>query len=257
MFQKNFRFFLLASVLLLTMAGCAGVGTLTDSRPVEAVVHAAEEAVKAGDYAGAARLYAVVINKEPGVGRHYLRQAELLERLGKESDARHSYRQGLAVVVRTDPDRGQLVHRAALLEAKNRAHLDIAEHLVARMPARSVELFDTTAFLYYQSGQYDRALELLRKALGKAYHADQKGLLLYHMALVYAGLKDRDNTFGALYYALNHVEHLGVVRDIETFWRTLNDPALADLDRWPPGGEQCVEAEQAVVGRARMITIDY
>ena len=247
----------LAATLLLFLTGCAATALRDDPRPVTEIVGLAEELRTAGDYATAAHLYAALASREPTVGQHYLRCGEMLEALGDDGAARKIYRKAILTVPRFTPVHLELMHRYALLDAENRFELETAERLLHAMTKGTMEQYDTVAFLLYQSGQHEKALELLEKAMGRAYTAEQKGLVLYHLALVYSRLQDRANTYGAIYYALLNTEHRGVQHDLEIFWRELNDPSIVDSERWPTTEPLCVEAEDAVRGKAKMVTLGY
>ena len=219
---------LLGCTLALLLGGCSGVSIKNDPRPVQDVINQAERLVQSRAYAEAAHQYAIVILKDPLVGRYYLRRAELLERIDEDKDAHRTYEKALKIVPEDDPDQLQIMHRLALVDANHLYKLDEAEELLQRMPPRSVEKIDLAAFLYYQASQYDLAISLLNKALEKTRNADQKALLLYHAALIYVALGDQKNTFGSLYYAINNAEHLGLIRDIEQLWEEINEnPATA------------------------------
>ncbi len=58
-----------------------------DPRPVEDVISRAEQLVRSKAYAAAAEQYAIVIAKDPTVGRYYLRRAEILERIDEDKEA--------------------------------------------------------------------------------------------------------------------------------------------------------------------------
>jgi tetratricopeptide (TPR) repeat protein len=201
------RIILLGCTLALFLGGCTGVSIKNDPRPIDDVISRAEQLVQSKAYAAAAHQYAIVILKDPVVGRYYLRRAEILERIVPEDD----------------PDYIQIMHRLALIDANHLYKLDEAEELLERLPKWSVEKLDLTAFLYYQANQYDTAISLLNKALEKVKTADQKALLLYHAALIYVKLQDQKNTFGSLYYAISNAEHLGLIRDIEQLWQEINE----------------------------------
>jgi tetratricopeptide (TPR) repeat protein len=187
------------------------------------VISRAEQLVQSKAYAAAAQQYAIVILKDPVVGRYYLRRAEILERIDEDKEAHRTYERALDMVPEDDPDFIQIMHRLALVDANHLYKLDEAEELLERLPKRSVEKLDLTAFLYYQASQYDTAISLLNKALEKVKTADQKALLLYHAALIYVKLQDQKNTFGSLYYAISNAEHLGLIRDIEQLWQEINE----------------------------------
>lgn len=215
--------------LTLLLDGCAALSVKDDKRPVEIVLSHAEQLVKSKAYAAAAEEYAIIISKEPTVGSHYLRRAELLERIDEDKEAHKTYERGLEMVPEEDPDHLELMHRLALVDANHLFKLDDAEKLLTRLPPRSIEKLDLAAFLYYQSSQYHEAIKLLNMALEKVRDADQKALLLYHAALIYVKLGDQKNTFGSLYFAINNAEHLGLIRDIEQLWQKLNeDPETVD-----------------------------
>lgn len=218
---------LTVACLLLTalvIAGCAGMVRKDDPRPAADIVNHAEQLVKSKAYAAAAAQYAIVIDKEPAVGKHYLRRAELLERIDADKDAYQTYQQAMKRVPEEDPDHLGLMHRLALIDANHLFKIEEAEDILKRMPEKSVEKLDLAAFLYYQASQYDQAIRLLNKALERVRNADQKALLLYHAALVYVKLGDEKNTFGSLYYSINNAEHLGLIRDIEQLWQQINEP---------------------------------
>lgn len=213
----------ISCTLTLLLGGCAAFAVKEDNRPVEIVISHAEQLVKSKAYAAAADEYAIVISKQPTVASHYLRRAEILERIDKDKEAHRTYEQGLEMVPEDDPDQVQLMHRLALVDANHLFKLDEAEELLTRLPPRSIEKLDLAAFLYYQASQFEEALGLLNKALEKVRDADQKALLLYHAALIYVKLDDQKNTFGSLYFAINNAQHLGLIRDIEQLWQQLNE----------------------------------
>ncbi len=213
---------LLGCALVLVLGGCAGISGKDDPRPVEEVIDRAEQLIQSKAYAAAAHQYAIVIAKDPAVGRYYLRRAEVLERIDEDKDAFRTYERAMEMVPEDDPDHLQIMHRLALIDANHLYKLDEAEELLQRMPGTSIERYDTAAFLYYQASQYDESLNLLNKALERVRSDDQKALLLYHAALVYLKLEDEKNTFGSLYYSINNAEHLGLIRDIEQLWQEIN-----------------------------------
>ena len=169
---------LLGCSLVLFIGGCAGVSVKDDPRPVEDVISRAEQLIESKAYAAGARQYAVVIAKEPTVGHHYLRRAEVLERIDEDKDAYRTYEQAMKMVAEDDPDHLGLMHRLALIDANHLYKLDEAEELLQRMPGTSIERYDVAAFLYYQASQYDESLKLLNKALKRVRSADQKALML-------------------------------------------------------------------------------
>ena len=174
----------------LLLGGCAALPVKEDNRPVEVVISRAEQLIMAKAYAAAAEEYVVIIRKEPTIGSHYLRRAEVLERIDEDKEAHSTYELGLKMVPEDDPDQLELMHRLALVDANHLFQLDEAEELLTRLPPRSIEKLDLAAFLYYQASQYNEAIELLNKALEKVRDADQKALLLYHAALIYVKLGD-------------------------------------------------------------------
>ncbi len=207
---------------VLVLGGCAGISGKDDPRSVEDVINRAEQLIQGKAYASAAQQYAIVIAKEPTVGRYYLRRAEVLERIDEDEEARSTYEQAMEMVAEEDPNHLQIMHRLAVIDANHLSNLDEAEELLQRMPGTSIERYDTAAFLYYQSSQFDESISLLNKALERVRNADQKALLLYHAALVYLKLEDQKNTFGSLYYSINNAKHLGLIRDIEQLWQEIN-----------------------------------
>lgn len=211
---------------LLLLAGCAAVSPTNDSRSLDELIEQADNLVSQKKYEAAADLYRSIIGKEPQVGRHYLRHGELLERIDRDRDARTVYKLGLEQIGADDPDRTEIVHRLALISAHHLYRLEEAEQLLVSLPNSSIERHDLAAFLYYQTGQYETALELLNSALQKVRKADQKALLMYHASLIYHKLEDEKNTFGSLYHAINLSEHLGLIRDIENFWEEINQEPL-------------------------------
>lgn len=213
---------LLGITLGLTLGACARVPMKDDPRPIEEVVMRAEQLVQGKAYAAAAEQYAIVIAKDPTVGRYYLRRSEILERIDEDKEAYRTYQEAMQMVAEDDPDHLQIMHRLALIDANHLYKLDEAEELLQRMPGTSIERYDLAAFLYYQASQYDQSIDLLNKALKRVTSADQKALLLYHAALVYLKLDDQKNAFGSLYFSINNAEHLGLIRDIEQLWQEIN-----------------------------------
>ena len=224
--QKTANRIILVSicVFLLFLGGCGGarVNVKDDTRDVAEVIMNAERLVVGKAYAEAAREYAIVIHKEPTVGKHYLRRTELLERIDQDEDAYKVYQQAMELVPDDDPQKVSIIHRLALINANHLFKIEEAEDLMNKLPDKSLEKYDTAAFLYYQSSQYDMAIKLLNKALERVRTADMKALLLYHAALIYVKLEDQKNLFGALYYSINNADHLGLIRDIEQLWQELN-----------------------------------
>lgn len=212
--------------IILLGTGCSSVSPRNDPRPIEQVLEQAENLVAQKNYAAAAELYRAVLFKEPVVGRHYLRHGEILERIDRDREARQVYRLGLKKIAADDPQHSELVHRLALINANHLYRVAEAEQLLVSLPNNSIERYDLAAFLYYQTGQYEPALELLNTALQRVREADQKALLMYHASLIYHGLEDEKNTFGSLYHAINLSEHLGLIRDIENFWELINQEPL-------------------------------
>ncbi len=216
--------YLILLALIIALAGCAGRALTNDPRPAAEIVSRAEQLVAAKAYAAAAAQYAIVIAKEPAVGKHYLRRTELLERIDDDKEAYRTYRLAMKQVPESDPNHLALMHRLALINANHLFRIEEAEALLLRMPDKSIEKLDLAAFLYYQSSQYQQAIDLLNKALERVRDADQKALLLYHAALVYRKLDDQKNLFGSLFYSINNAEHLGLIRDIEQLWQEINEP---------------------------------
>jgi len=224
-FTKRFiRFFFILCAAALISSGCGGgVQVKNDSRTLEEVVVNAEHLINQKAYAEAANEYQVAILKDSTVGQFYLRRAEVLERIDQDKEARLTYERALQSVPEDDPVYLELMHRLALINANHLFRIEEAEELLLKMPDQSIERLDLSAFLYYQSSQYEPAIELLNKALERVRTADQKALLLYHAALVYVKLEDQKNIFGSLFYSINNAEHLGLIRDIEQLWQELNE----------------------------------
>ena len=220
--KTSLRQLVLLLSLLLTVAGCAGQFTSPDPRPAEEIVAQAEGLIKRKEYAGAAELYATAIVKQPENGRYYLRRSELLEALGRDKEARSSYRAGLTNLPQSAPERLELMHRLALLAAEQLQDIDTAEDLLEQMPAGSGPRLDLAGYLYYQVNQHDLALKMFNQALGVTSDADQKALVLYHAALVYDALKDEKNSVISLFHAINNATHLGLIRDISALWTEVN-----------------------------------
>lgn len=212
---------LLLATLLLT--GCAGLFAPGDPRPTEEIVAQAGTMVANKAYAGAAELYATAQAKEPAIGRHYLRRGELLEALGRDKDARATYRNGLKNVAASAPEYLELCQRLALLSAEHLQDIDTAEDLLAKMPAGSAARIDLAGYLYYQAGQYDLAIKMFNQALELATDPDQKAIVYYHAALVYDALLDDKNSVTSLFHAINHATHLGLIRDVSALWAKVND----------------------------------
>ncbi|MDT8441750.1 MAG: tetratricopeptide repeat protein [Desulfuromonadales bacterium] len=221
---------LIALSAVLLLSGCAAVALQDDSRTAEQLIEQAENLVGQKKYAEAAELYRAVTSREPTTGEHYLRLGELLERIDRDRDARKVYKRGLEKIGDDDPDRTEIVHRLALISAHHLYRIEEAEQLLVSLPNDSIERHDLAAFLYYQTGQHETALELLNAALQKVRKADQKALLMYHASLIYHKLEDEKNTFGSLYHAINLSEHLGLIRDIENFWEEINQTPLGSRE---------------------------
>jgi len=218
------RLALLLCTAALLITGCGGGVTVkNDSRPLEEVVSYAEQLIKQKAYAQAADQYQIAILKDPTIGQFYLRRAEVLERIDHDKEARITYERALESVPEDDPGYLQIMHRLALVDANHLFKIEEAEDLLLKMPEKSIEKIDLAAFLYYQSSQYEPAIELLNKALERVRYPDQKALLLYHAALIYVKLEDPKNIFGSLFYSINNAEHLGLIRDIEQLWQELNE----------------------------------
>lgn len=220
---KGSILFLLTCAILLACGCSSRYVAKDDQRNVKDVIASAERLVKSKAYAKAAREYAIVILKEPNVGKHYLRRTEILERIDEDEEAYEVYQEAMENVPEDDPDRISIIHGLALINANHLFKIEEAEDLMQMLPDKSIEKYDTSAFLYYQSAQYELSLRLLNKALERVRSADMKALLLYHAALIYTKLKDQKNLFGALYYSINNAEHLGLIRDIEQLWQELNE----------------------------------
>ncbi len=217
------KYALLICTTVIFLNGCGGGITIkNDQRSVDDVIISAEQMVKAKRYADAAREYGIVILKEPTVGKHYLRRTEIMERIDQDEEAYEVYQQAMKMVPADDPHKVSIIHRLALINANHLFKIEEAEDLMQMLPEKSIEKYDTSAFLYYQASQYELAIKLLNKALERVRTADMKALLLYHAALIYAKLKDQKNLFGALYYSINNAQHLGLIRDIEQLWQELN-----------------------------------
>lgn len=213
------------------LSGCSATLVSNDKRTVQEVINQAERLVSSRSYADAAKQYAIAILKEPQTGKHYLRRAELLERIDEDKEAHRTYETALKKIPADDPAHLEIMHRLALINANHLFKLDDAEAILQKLPEQSIEKLDLAAFLYYQASQYDLAISLLNKALERVRSADQKALLLYHAALIYVQLDDEKNTFGSLYYAINNADHLGLIRDIELLWREINQDSQAEPPR--------------------------
>lgn len=217
---NRLRPLLLATLLL---AGCAALFTPADPRPVEAISAEAEDLVRLRNYAGAADLYARAIARQPNNSRHYLRRAELQEALGRDRDARATYRAGLEKLAADAPGRLEVMQRLALLAAEHLQDIDTAEELLAQLPAGSLARIDLAGYLYFQANQHELAIEMFNKALNLAGDDnDQKAIVLYHAALVYDSLQDEKNAVSSLFHAINSAEHLGLIRDISALWARIS-----------------------------------
>lgn len=221
--------------LLFLAGGCSLLLPKPDPRPVEAIVNHAEELVGRKAYAGAADEYAIVLRKQTDNGAYYLRSAELLERIDEDQRARKTYERALKNLPPDDKHRHEIMLRLALIDANHLFLLDDAEELLQQLPDSSVERHDLAGFLYYKSGQYDLAISILNKALERCKDNDMRALMLYHAALIYRQLGDEKNTYGSLYHAINQAQHLGLIRDIERLWNTLNEENPSPSSR-PVGG---------------------
>ena len=223
--QQLLRLVIVAACIVALFVGGCGRGAYArkdDMRSAPEVVAEAEKMILRKAYASAAVQYAIAIEKDPSVGKYYLRRCELLERIDQDKEAYYTYEDALENITQEDPSRLELTHRLALINANRLYDLDRAEELLQEIPGNTIERLDLAAFLYYQSSQFDTAIKLLNKALMKVDDPDMKALMLYHAALIYHKIGDDKNTFGSLYYAINHAEHLGLIRDIEQLWQELN-----------------------------------
>jgi len=93
----------LGCALVLCLGGCASVSISgkDDPRPVGDIISRAEQLVHNKAYAAAAEQYAAVLVKEPAVGHHYLRRAEILERIDEDKEAYRTYEQAMRWLPRT------------------------------------------------------------------------------------------------------------------------------------------------------------
>lgn len=229
---------LFTSLLLvaLLLAGCATLFPPADPRPVEEIVAQAEDLIQRRAYAGAADLYQKAIAKQPENGRYYLRHSELLEALNRDKEARASYRRGIDRATGGTPEHFELMHRLALLSAEHLHDIDTAEDILEKLPGGSVARLDLAGYLYYQANQHELSIKTLNQALERARDNDQKAIILYHAALVYAALKDEKNAVTSLFHAINNATHLGLIRDISALWARVN--AGQPLPQPQPGGNR-------------------
>ena len=212
----------IALLCSLVLAGCAALMPPADPRPAEEIVSQAEALIKNKAYERAAELYATATAKESANGRYYLRQAELLEALSRDKEARNVYRTGLRHVDKATPEYQQLQHMLALVCAEHLQDFDTAEDILDELPPGSAARLDITGYLYYQANQYEQAIKAFNQALAAATGPEQKAYILYHAALVYDALKDEKNTVTQLFHAINQTSHLGLIRDVSILWSRVN-----------------------------------
>lgn len=210
---------LLAGVLL---AGCAVFQPPVDPRSAEELVAQAENMIARKAYGEAVSLYTKAIAKQPDNGSYYLRCSELLEAIGRDREARATYRDGLPKVAKTSPEHLEMMYRLALLSAEHLQDIDTAEELLAQLPSGSVQRLDLAGYLYFLTNQHEEAIKVFNQALAVTQNADQKASILYHAALIYHALNDEKNTTTSLFLAINNATHLGLIHDISAMWVKVN-----------------------------------
>lgn len=208
---------------LFLLSGCAGM--TPDSRTAEEHRQRAEELVFAKDYSGAADELDLALRQEPGVGSLYLRLGELLEVLGETEDARGIYEKGMRTIAKDTSRHREIAYRLALLYASKLNRPEQARELLAEFPEGSVVRFDLEAAIAIGEGDGRKALSLLNQALRQEVVKTMAARILFHAAQAYDLLGDQEKTSKSLYQAINAANELGLVKDIEDFWRGLHPDA--------------------------------
>jgi len=181
----------------------------------------AEGLIRARDLPAAIAELELAIGKAPHDPELYLRQGELLEATGEVERARQTYQEASAIDVPPQPKR-ELSYRLSLLEALKFHQLPEAEKLLADLPAGSVEHYDLQGVLALLANEPRKALLHFNQALKQGPARDKAAYILYHASLAYDQLGDTENTYSALYKAVNLAENEGLRKDIERYFKKLN-----------------------------------
>jgi len=175
------------------------------------------------NFPAAAAEMELALQHEPENGEFHLRLGELLEAAGEERKALAVYDKARATLSRADSRQQELTYRTALLEIGKFNNAARGRELLAEVPAGSIPRLDLEGLLALGEGDARQALLLFNQALQLGPDKGMAAYLLYHAALAYHHLGDKQNTFLALFRAVNYAENEGLMRDIEAFFRELNE----------------------------------
>ncbi|BCR04363.1 hypothetical protein DESUT3_14320 [Desulfuromonas versatilis] len=218
--------FFLALLFLCLLSSCAG------SLPQAARLNAgeclarAEEAIAQRNYDEAAGYLDAAIHKEPHNAAAYLRHGEVLRVLGKDRQARSTYRAALKNLP-DSPEKSEAAYHLALLQALKFDTLREALSLIPGLAEDSAEKLDLQGVVALQQRKFREALQYLSRAQQFA-GVQRMGLVLYHASLAYHGLGDPENARASLFHAINQTDNLAEVKDIERFYAQLAGRGSAD-----------------------------
>ncbi len=215
-----------SSLLLLfclpLLAACLPAAPPPD--PAAAARHAqrGQALIAAKDYRGAAAEFARAQDLAPNEAGYALTHADLREGLGEIDSARRAYRQGLAAIPSDDPLRPTLTWRLALLELFHRDEARAAARLAASLAGNSFEAIDLDGALRLARGDTAEAIQRFRQAEPLAANPAQAAFALYHASLGYWRQADEGATFRTLLEAITQATARGLIRDIETHFKTIS-----------------------------------
>ncbi len=215
------RYFLLLSLLLASLSGCAAFPRIDESLSADQYRERADVQIFKKDYLGAARSLEAAIRKDPTDGALYLKHGEILEILGRDRQARTTYRQALEAA-RPAPENEQIAWRLALLLALKLSDPAAAKQTLPHFAEGSLERTDLEGVLALQQGRLGEAIERFGEALklaGEQYTAR----ILYHAALAYNEMGEEEKTFISLFHAINQARNLADEKDIERFYNRLTE----------------------------------
>ncbi len=151
-----------------------------------------------------------------------LRLGELLEAAGEAREALAVYEKARSARgLQTSPQQ-ELTYRIALLEIGKFDNTARGRELLAELPAGSIPRLDLEGLVTLAEGDARQALVLLNQALQQGPDKAMAARILYHAALSYHRLGDTQNTFTALYRAVNFAEDEGLMKDIEAFFTKIS-----------------------------------